>query len=106
MSHDLGAFTDICGGCERIKNTPIPYSYASFIKKVILLFILTLPWSIAANLGFWSVLVVVFVMYAFASLEVIAEEIEEPFGFDANDLPTGKIAGNISRNVRSILGIE
>lgn len=100
---EIAAFTDICGACERIKNTPIPYSYASFIKKFILLYVTTLPWSLAAGLGFWSIPVVVFIMYALSSLEVIAEEIEEPFGTDANDLPTGLIASNIEKNIKEIL---
>lgn len=103
LSPDFGALTDICGKCERIKNTPIPYSYASFIKKFILFFVVTLPWSLANTLGYWSAIVVIFIMYAFGSLEVIAEEIEEPFGLDPNDLPTGKIALNISANVKEIL---
>jgi ion channel-forming bestrophin family protein len=104
LTSESGSFTDICGACERIKNTPIPYSYSSFIKRFIVLYVGTLPWSLAANLGFWSIPVVLFVMYALSSLEVIAEEIEEPFGIDPNDLPTEKMAENIGKNVREILG--
>lgn len=104
ISSEAGSFTDICGACERIKNTPIPYSYSSFIKRFIILYVGTLPWSLASTLGLWSIGIVLFVMYALASLEVIAEEIEEPFGTDPNDLPTEKIAVNIGKNVREILG--
>jgi len=103
LSGNVNALTDICGACERIRNTPIPFSYAAFIKKFIIFYVISLPWSLAANLGFWSVFVVVFIMYAFGSLEVIAEEIEEPFGDDPNDLPTGKMAKNIAVNVEEIL---
>ncbi|MBS3915186.1 MAG: bestrophin family protein [Bacteroidetes bacterium] len=103
LSNEMASFMDICGACERIKNTPIPYSYASFIKKFIILYILSLPWGLNHILSYWSIAVVIFVMYALSSLEVIAEEIEEPFGEDANDLPTGKIADNIGKNVREIL---
>jgi putative membrane protein len=103
INPEMTALTDISGACERIKNTPIPFSYASFIKRFIILYILTLPWSLASNLGFWSVPVVIFVFYALSSLEVIAEEIEEPFGVDPNDLPTDKIAATISKNVQDIL---
>lgn len=103
MNPEITSFTDICGACERIKNTPIPFSYSSFIKRFIILYVATLPWSLAANLGFWSVPVVMFVMYALSSLEVIAEEIEEPFGIDPNDLPTKRIAENIEKNITTIL---
>ena len=44
-----------------------------------------------------------FIFYVLASLELIAEEIEDPFGNDENDLPTAKIAENIKRHVEEIL---
>jgi putative membrane protein len=103
IQQDLGTFTDICGACERIKNTPIPFSYASFIKRFILLYLCTLPWSLAVTLNYWNIPVLLFVMYALSSLEVIAEEIEEPFGNDPNDLPTARMAERIRSDVQSIL---
>jgi putative membrane protein len=103
LQQDLGQLTDICGACERIKNTPIPFSYASFIKRFILLYLCTLPWSLAVTLNYWNIPVLLFVMYALSSLEVIAEEIEEPFGNDPNDLPTGRMAERIRADVHAIL---
>lgn len=47
--------------------------------------------------------VVAFVFYAFASIEVIAEEIEDPFGSDANDLPIDSISETIGASLREIL---
>jgi putative membrane protein len=38
-----------------------------------------------------------------ASLELIAEEIEDPFGSDANDLPMTKITANIKKHVEELL---
>jgi len=40
LNAELQSFTDICGACERIKNTPIPFSYSVFIKKNSSFFIL------------------------------------------------------------------
>lgn len=104
LNGEITAFTDICGACERIKNTPIPYSYSSFIKKFIMLYTLTLPIGYAYMLGYFAAPIVAFVFYVLASLELIAEEIEEPFGFDDNDLPMEKMAENIQRHVGEILG--
>jgi ion channel-forming bestrophin family protein len=98
------SFTDICGACERIKNTPIPYSYNVFIKKFIFFYVMTLPFGFVFSLGYYVVPVVVFIFFALASLEVIAEEIEDPFDGDQNDLPTDKIAESIKRHVGEILG--
>jgi len=103
INNELQTFTDVCGACERIKNTPIPYSYSAFIKKFIFFYIMTLPFGYAFSLGYYSIPVVIFTFYVLASLELIAEEIEDPFGNDANDLPTEKISENIKKHVEEIL---
>ncbi len=103
INSEVQSFTEICGACERIKNTPIPYSYSAFIKKFIFIYVLTLPFAYVFLLGYFVVPVVVFIFYVLASLELIAEEIEDPFGNDANDLPTKKIADNIKKHIEEIL---
>jgi putative membrane protein len=103
LNGELQSFTDICGACERIKNTPIPFSYSVFLKKFIFFYVMTLPLSFVFSLGYITIPVVAFIFYVLASLELIAEEIEDPFGNDPNDLPTQKIAENIKKHVREIL---
>lgn len=103
LNAELQSFTDICGGCERIKNTPIPYSYSSFIKKFIFVYVLTLPFGYVFTMGYYVIGLTAFVFYVLASLELIAEEIEEPFGADANDLPMDKMASNIEKHIAEIL---
>lgn len=103
LNEEVKSFTDICGACERIKNTPIPYSYSAFLKKFIFFYVMTLPFGYSFNLGYYVVPVVVFIFYVLASLELIAEEIEDPFGSDENDLPTHKIAENIKKHVEELL---
>jgi putative membrane protein len=103
INHELQAFTDICGACERIRNTPIPFSYSVFIKKFIFFYVMTLPLGYVFTVGYLIIPVVVFVFYVLASLELIAEEIEDPFGLDANDLPTDTISANIRKHVAEIL---
>lgn len=103
LNNELISFTEVCGACERIKNTPIPYSYSAFIKKFIFIFVLTLPLGYAFTLSYYIIPAVCFIFYVLASLELIAEEIEDPFGKDVNDLPMEKIAVNIHKNVYEIL---
>lgn len=103
LNAEVQSFTDISGACERIKNTPIPYSYSAFIKKFIFIYVMTLPFGYVFQLGYYVVPVVVFIFYVLASLELIAEEIEDPFGNDANDLPTERIAKNIKKNVEELI---
>jgi ion channel-forming bestrophin family protein len=103
MNNEWQSLTDICGACERIKNTPIPYSYSTFIKKFIFFYVITMPFGFAITMGLFTIPVTVFMFYVLASLELIAEEIEDPFGLDSNDLPMQKIAENIRHNVEDII---
>jgi putative membrane protein len=64
---------------------------------------MTLPFGFVFTLGYYVIPVVAFIFYVLASLELIAEEIEDPFGGDQNDIPTGKIGENIRRNMDEIL---
>ena len=103
LNAEIQSFTEVCGACERIKNTPIPYSYSAFIKKFIFFYVMTLPFGYSFSLGYYVAPVVVFIFYVLASLELIAEEIEDPFGGDVNDLPTKKISESIKKHVDEIL---
>ncbi len=105
INEEVKSYSDICGACERIRNTPIPYSYSVFLKKFIFFYVMTLPFALMVTLHYLAIPVVIFVFYVLASLEMIAEEIEDPFGEDANDLPTDKIANNIKKHVSEIFGV-
>ena len=102
LNDELKTMANVCGACERIKNTPIPYSYSMFLKKFIFAYVFTMPLGFVFDFKYWTAPIVVFIFYAFASIELIAEEIEDPFGTDANDLPTDAIAITIRTNVKEI----
>lgn len=99
---DFNTFQSVCGACERVKNTPIPYSYSLFIKKFIFIYILSMPFALVMEFHYYTALIVPFVFYVFASLELIAEGIEDPFSTDSDDLPTDQIAKNIGINTSEI----
>ena len=86
----------------RIKNSPIPFSYSLFLKKSLFVYIITMPIPFSAEFGYWAILAVMVIFYTFASLELVSEEVEEPFGIEANDLPTDELAEKIYRDVMSI----
>lgn len=103
LNEEIRSFTDNCGACERIKNTPIPYSYNIFLKKMIFLYIISLPMFFGGEFKYTTVPITMIVLYVFASIELIAEEIEDPFGFDDNDLPLDDICKRIKTNLNEIL---
>ncbi|MCW3463724.1 bestrophin family protein [Chitinophaga nivalis] len=103
LNNELQAFAEVCGACERIKNTPIPFSYSVFIKKFIFFYVMTMPFGYVFSLGYLIIPMIVFIFFVLASLELIAEEIEDPFGRDANDLPLDGICSNIRLHVSELL---
>lgn len=102
LDKEVKSLTDILGACERIKNTPIPYSYNMFLKKLIFIFIILSPFAFVEALHYWCIAVTVLIFYIFVGLEYISEEIEEPFGTDNNDLPLEEMAGKIFDNIQEI----
>jgi putative membrane protein len=103
LDKELKELIDIMGACERIRNTPIPYSYMMYIKKFIFIYIITLPFGFVTDSGYFTVLIVLLITFVLMSVELIAEEIEDPFGYDLNDLPTDELALKIRENVAEIL---
>jgi putative membrane protein len=103
LDRNINSLIDSVGICERIKNTPIPFSYSLFIKKFIFIYVTTLPLAFVVQFGYFSALIATFVFYVLVSMEVLAEEIEDPFGEDDNDLPTDMMSNKIKENVEEIL---
>ncbi|MCB0637185.1 MAG: bestrophin family protein [Lewinella sp.] len=94
---------DILGACERIKKTPIPFSYAVYLKIFITAYAVMLPFALVTTFHMAAVPLAMFVIFALLGVELLGEEIEDPFGLDCNDLPTGDIAHTIKKNVFEIL---
>jgi ion channel-forming bestrophin family protein len=103
LDKNLNPLLDSLGACERIKNTPIPFSYSLFLKKFIFIYVTTLPLAFVTIFGYYSALIATFVFYVLVSMEVLAEEIEDPFGSDDNDLPTDQLAERIKQIVQEEL---
>lgn len=103
LKPELNKLIDVCGACERIKSTPIPFSYAAFLKKFIFFYVMLFPLIYGMHMSFFIIPVTVFILYVLSSIELIAEEIEDPFGDSPNDLPTFKLAKGIALGAKQIL---
>lgn len=102
LDKEMKSFADILGACERIKNTPIPYSYSMYVKKFIFTFTITLPFGFVTAFEYLTIPVVLLLFFTMVVIELISEEIEDPFGTDANDLPTDSLSEKIRNNVNEI----
>ncbi|UQY44159.1 bestrophin family protein [Mixta hanseatica] len=92
---NLNRLSDVLGGCDRIANTPIPFAYTLILHRTVYLFCTLLPFALVADLHYLTPLVSVFISYTFLSLESLAEELEDPFGTSANDLPLNALCNGI-----------
>jgi putative membrane protein len=101
----LKSLMDICGACERIIKTPIPKSYLAYIRQGIVVYLLAMPWAFAHDLGFFAVPMGMVLAYLLIGLELIAEEIEEPFGTAEDDLRLDEICHGIEASVNDIVGL-
>lgn len=101
------ALMDICGSCERIKSSPIAVSYRAFMRQGIGLNLLAWPWYLTQEFNVWWTLPPLLIgAYFLIGIELIAEDIEEPFGKDDDDLPLDDICNNIKNTVGLILQID
>jgi ion channel-forming bestrophin family protein len=96
----------ILGACERIKNTPIPFGYSIHLKRILLIYLITLPFGFIKLMDWYAVPFMLMVFYTMIGIELMAEEIEEPFGTDANDLPFDDLAVKIEGNIQEIVGFK
>ena len=104
LEEQLTSFTDIQGGCERIKNTPIPYAYTILIHRIVAVYCFGLPFGVVSTTLWATPIVVCLIAYAFFGLDAVGDEIEDPFGEEVNDLPLSGLSTMIEINLREALG--
>lgn len=102
LETNLANLIDTTGGCERIANTPTPTSFAFFIKHALLFYSLIFPFGWVDKFGYLVIPMILMIVYILVGLEILAEDLEEPFLSSDNDLPLDSIAKSIVRNVSDI----
>lgn len=100
----LISLSQVQASCERIKGTPLPFPYTLLLHRTIYLFCILLPFAMAEPLGWLTPVFTAIVSYTFFGLDEIGDDLEDPFGFDENDLPCNALLRNIEREVLAALG--
>lgn len=102
LDEEARRLLDICGGCERIRNTRLAQSYRTFARQCVFLVLVTLPWGIVDSFHWWTIPLTAIVSYFMIGLETVAEHVEEPFGHDEDDLDLESLCRTIEVSVREI----
>lgn len=86
LEDQLAKMVDAQGACEKIRKTPMPFVYVVMIKQLILVYLLTLPFAVGQECGWWSPVVMAIVALGLFGMEEAGVETEDPFGTDENCL--------------------
>ena len=100
----LYGLSQVQASCERIKHTPLPFPYTLLLHRTIYLFCILLPFAMAEPLGWLTPVFTAIVSYTFFGLDEIGDDLEDPFGFDENDLPCNAIVRTLEREILAALG--
>ena len=103
LDQEARVLLNVCGGCERIKNTQISVSWRFFTWQCITVYLLVLPWGLVADFGICTILITILAAYFVIAGEAIAHYVEEPFGFQEDHLDLDHICEGIDRSVSEIL---
>ncbi len=103
LDQNIQLLIDYLGGCERIHRTPLPFVYVVHLRRALIIYCFTLPFALVKDFGWMTVADTLFVSYIFFGVEEIGVEIEEPFGFDANDLPLEQICAKIEGDILELV---
>lgn len=106
FDENLDKLAEIVGGCERIISTPIPYSYRVLLHRTVYLYCFLLPFGLVDSLQWLTPFIVVFIAYTFVAFEAIADEIEQPFGTESNDLALNEMCRMIEATLMELDGQE
>jgi putative membrane protein len=89
--------------CERIAKTSIPIAYSIYLKRLILIYCVFLPFHLVSEFHWWTGFVVAVISFILLGVEEVGSELDNPFGRDPNDLPVDEICHTIAESVESVL---
>lgn len=83
------------GNMETIHLTPLPVALLIHMRQVLALFCCVLPFALVEEMGWWCILMVVFISFTLYGIEAIGCQLEDPFGYDKNDIKVDAIAEDL-----------
>jgi putative membrane protein len=104
LDETLTELTDILGGCERIKNTPLPPAYTYVAHKLMLVYCCLLPGVLVSDFHYWTPIIALIISFAFLILDNTSDLIEMPFATEENDLPLNAMTRTIEIDMLQRLG--
>jgi putative membrane protein len=102
MNNLLNKMIEALTSCERISTTPVPIAYRIYLKRLILIYCLALPFNLIEKMQWCAIPIVAIISFILLGLEQVGKELENPFLYGVNDLPMDLLSQNIIGDVESI----
>jgi putative membrane protein len=104
LDNTLCKFLDIQGGCERIKNTPLPLQYDYFPQVFLYVYAAYLPFGLVQHFGWFTLFISMPISFVFLVLQAAGRVNEDPFENRWTDTPMSTLSRTIEINLREQLG--
>ncbi|QIR36326.1 hypothetical protein HCG51_05850 [Tolypothrix sp. PCC 7910] len=101
LNRSLDQLTMLIGDCKRILDTPLPRPYSIHLKHLLLLYCFALPFQFVQQLDWFTIPTVGIISFALLGIEDIGVEIENPFGYDRNDLPLDRFCQELQAEIEA-----
>ncbi|KAH6570409.1 hypothetical protein BASA50_004134 [Batrachochytrium salamandrivorans] len=103
MTVAISGMVDCLSNFERIRNCPIPLAYSIHLKQTLFVYLLALPFQLVIGMGWATIPIVAVASFTLLGIEAIGGEIENPFGYDPNDLRVDQFCDEIRRELAYVM---
>src|SRR5690606_29177487 len=104
LDERLASIAALQAGCERISGTPLPFAYTLLLQRTAYIVCLLLPFGLVSTAGWATPLFTALIAYTYFGLDALSEELEDPFGTEANDLALDALCRVCEISVHEALG--
>jgi putative membrane protein len=102
----IDKMVEYLGSCERILNTPIPIAYSVHLNHLLFLYCFAIPFQLVQDLGWWTIPASGIISFALLGIEAIGIEIENPFGYDVNDIPLDRLSEGLTIEINELVSFN
>ncbi|ORZ37002.1 Bestrophin, RFP-TM, chloride channel-domain-containing protein [Catenaria anguillulae PL171] len=106
LTTTISNLVDTVTNLERILTSPIPIAYTVHLKQALYIYLLILPFQIIQQFFALTILIVFLAAFTLLGVESIGQEIENPFGYDLNDLPIDKFVHDMREEIAAVMSSD
>ena len=99
IAANIASLNEVLAGTERVLNTPLPVAYSIAISQITWVYVMVLPFQLYDALRWITIPGTMVGAYIILGIAAIGREIENPFGYDENDLPLENFCSQLASEI-------